>query len=221
MNSSTVYCLMLTLCSILISNFCLTANARVHNHHTLVGDHGDLIAKVCKDADPVLFKANCSIILRKEPKVVEAKNYFDISKAILNMAITKTTAASNTFKEFAKNNSSPAIKECIRNYRGAVQSFISSLLELPEDPLTANYDAKVAGDQPEICSHLLSKAHIDNPTLNALNYQTKLLSMEMERSVVFVSKEMRGKKSKEMHDRGTDESSYNTRESRGIEGKAT
>ncbi|KAL2324648.1 hypothetical protein Fmac_023706 [Flemingia macrophylla] len=170
MNSSTAYCLMLTFYLILISHFSFSANGRVYD------DQVDLIAKVCNDADNQ-FKADCLILLRKDPKVVVAKNYCDISKAVLELAIIKTTAVTNFIKELAKNNSSPSIKECITDYQNAVASFISSKNELNVDTLAANYDAKVAGDGPDMCSKSLKMARIVNPTVIALNYQTKLLSV--------------------------------------------
>ncbi|KAL2332086.1 hypothetical protein Fmac_019667 [Flemingia macrophylla] len=166
---------MLSLCMILISHFYLLANARVYNHHTLVGEDGDLITNVCRGAGD--FKANCSIILREDPKVVNANNYFDISKAILELAIRKTSAARNFMKELTKNNDSPAITACIADYEFAIDFFNHSLDELKESPATAVYDAKIVINNPYFCSVQLENAHIVNPSIDALNYQTSLLSV--------------------------------------------
>nr|KYP64646.1 hypothetical protein KK1_019249 [Cajanus cajan] len=168
---------MLTICLIVIFHFSLPANARVHHsHRELVGNDPDLIGQTCKNAEK--NEANCTKILRGIPDVVRAKNYFDFSKAILEFSLKEGTAGQNFLKELATKNNASAIVDCANvHYNEVVGSFWSALGELKEDPETANYDAKVAGDGAVNCQDVLNAAHIVNPDINALNYKMSLLSL--------------------------------------------
>lgn len=75
------------------------------------------------------------------------------------------------------NPNSQAIKECATTlYDGVVGSFKSALVELGEDTMTANYDAKVSGDGPTTCDRALATEKLNNPSIAALNRDILLLS---------------------------------------------
>ncbi|KAJ1440358.1 Pectinesterase inhibitor domain [Sesbania bispinosa] len=111
---------------------------------------------VCNDAGN--DKDRCLKLLEAYPQITTAKDYVKLCTFILKVAIKKGTQGQNYLKKLMKKNpSSNAIKECATNdYDGLVGSFKSSLSELVEDPLTANYDAKVAGDGPVTCERALA-----------------------------------------------------------------
>lgn len=173
MNSSTLCSL--ALCSILISHSLLLANAIAHGHREPRGNSPDLISQICKET--LQDQSNCTDILREDPKIVQAKNFFEFSKAVLELALRKGINGQNFFKGLAQKIGAPALVECANSdYNDVVGSFGSALDELKEDHLSANYDAKVAGDGSKNCERALAIAHIVNPTISTLNYQISLLS---------------------------------------------
>ncbi|XP_061345827.1 uncharacterized protein LOC133291567 [Gastrolobium bilobum] len=135
----------------------------------------NLYENVCKDAGK--DNARCLNLLKAYPQITSAKNYVELCRFILEMAIKKSTEGQNYLKGVMKKNPSPAIKECATvDYDELVESFKSSLGELVEDPSTANYDAKVAGDGPDTCDRALAQANIVDPSISTLNNNMKFLS---------------------------------------------
>lgn len=169
MNSSAVSSLLLTLCLVLIISH--HADARGGGG----GGGSKLIGQVCNEA--LEHRANCMSVARSNPKILRAKNYVQLSKAILELGLNKGIQGQNFLKGLAASNNVPAIVHCANNdYDGVVGSFRSSLGELSEDPQTANYDAKVAGDGPDTCERGLAAARIVNPAISNLNKEIWMLS---------------------------------------------
>ena len=159
MNTSKLSSILFTLSLILISQASSTK----------------LYEEVCKAA--AKNNDRCLQVLKPEPQIVAAEKDLDLCKQILEFAIKKGTEAQNYLKELSKTNPSPAIEECATtHYDEVVGSFKSTLGELKMDPLTASYDAKVAGDGPTTCERALAAANINNPTISALNKDILLLS---------------------------------------------
>ncbi|TKY46051.1 pectinesterase protein [Spatholobus suberectus] len=164
MNSSTLSLLLFTLSLILISHAPLPTLGK------------SLYESLCDEAKE--YKASCLEVLKADPRIVGAKDNVELSKLILELGIKKGTDAQNYLKEVMKTNPSPAIKQCATTfYDGTVGSFKSSLGELNEDGLTANYDAKVAGDGPTTCDTALAAEKINNPSISALNKEILLISI--------------------------------------------
>jgi hypothetical protein len=95
------------------------------------------------------------------------------------MSIEKSTKGQNYLKNLVnKYPSSKALKECSTNcYNACVGDFKGSLEELTEDPLSASYDAFVAGDEPNRCDKLLADEKIvKDPSISTLNDEMKFLS---------------------------------------------
>ncbi|XP_061345133.1 uncharacterized protein LOC133290989 [Gastrolobium bilobum] len=165
MNSSALCSLLVTLCLILISHSPLQANAKGRR----------VIGQVCKEA--LEDRAMCMTILRSDPRILHSKNYVQLSNMVLQLALNKGIEGQNFLKQLALTNISPAISQCANfDYDGVVESFKSALGELKDDPQTANYDAKVAGDGTDTCERGLAAAHIVNPAISALNREILLLS---------------------------------------------
>ncbi|XP_045810264.1 uncharacterized protein LOC123904673 [Trifolium pratense] len=95
------------------------------------------------------------------------------------MAIDKSTKSQNYVKIFmSKYHSSEAMKQCASNYNVLVIQFKSSLQELVEDPMSANYDAKVAGNEPVRCeSFLADEKKFDVSSISTLNNEMSFLSV--------------------------------------------
>ncbi|XP_004489730.1 uncharacterized protein [Cicer arietinum] len=160
MNPSKLSSLLLTLSLIII--FSQTSNAKLFE---------DVCKATAEDND------RCLQILKSEPKIVSANSDIALCKLILQFALKKGEEAQNYLKEMMKTNPSPAIKECATiHYDEVVGSFKSSLGELKEDELTANYDAKVAGDGPTTCETALASENINIPKISDLNKEILLLS---------------------------------------------
>nr|KYP50585.1 hypothetical protein KK1_027642 [Cajanus cajan] len=166
---------MFTLCLILISHSPLLANARVDVQRRLLGNDSDLISQIC---NKILHdKINCTNILRADPRVLQAKTLYEFSKAVLELALKKGIEGQNLLKELEKKVNSLAIAECANShYNVVVGSFKMALIELKQDPQSANYDAKVAGNEAKSCETFLVVSHIVNPVISAFNHQISLLS---------------------------------------------
>ncbi|XP_027364696.1 uncharacterized protein LOC113871788 [Abrus precatorius] len=168
MKTSALFSLVFTLCLILLSHSPLAANAKSEKSHG-----SDLVGKICKET--MQDNARCLELLNEEPRTHEAKNYLELSKVILEFALKKGIEGQNFLKGLG--TASRAISECANfHYNGVVGSFRSSLNEISDDPQTANYDAKVAGDGPDACARGLASEKIVNPDINALNSKISLLS---------------------------------------------
>lgn len=161
MNSSTLFLLSFTLSLILISPLPTLGTS--------------LYESLCDNAG--VDKARCLEVLKGEPQIVGAKDSVELCKLVLELGLKKGLEAQTFLKEAMKTNPSPAIMQCATTfYDGTIGSFKSSLGELSEDGLTANYDAKVAGDGPTTCDTALSNANIINPSISALNKDILLIS---------------------------------------------
>ncbi|KAK7315289.1 hypothetical protein VNO77_33828 [Canavalia gladiata] len=163
MNSSTLSSLLFTLFLILISHAPLPTSGEI------------LYESLCNEAGQ--DQAGCLQILKEDARFAEAKDYIKLSKLILEMGVKKGTEVQKHLKEIMKTNPSPAITQCATTlYDGVVGSFKSSMGELKVDGLTANYDAKVAGDGPVTCDTALAASNIANPQIAALNKDILLIS---------------------------------------------
>ena len=163
MNSSKLCSLFLGL--ILISQSPLVAKAKSHD---------DLISEICNSSSD---KKTCTDILESNSKAAKAKNYEQMSKVVLEMAYDKAAEGQNFLKSLAQSTNCPTLTECAHfDYDTAVLSFKSALGELEEDPQTANYDAKVAGDGPAQCDRGMANAQVVNADVTALNREISLYS---------------------------------------------
>ncbi|CAL0302997.1 unnamed protein product [Lupinus luteus] len=137
---------------------------------------GSLYEELCKASGP--DNTRCLELLKSDPKIVSAKDYGELSKTILQFGVKKGIEGQNYMKGMMKSKpSSAAIKQCATVlYDGVVGSFKSSLGELEVDPMTANYDAKVAGDGPTTCDRALAAEKTNNPKIAAINSNILLIS---------------------------------------------
>ncbi|KAE9592512.1 putative pectinesterase inhibitor domain-containing protein [Lupinus albus] len=152
MNSVKVSCLLFTLSMILMSESFIPASSEKI-----------LYASVCEETkDPA-----CIPLFKDDPKISKANNYFDLSGFILDLAVEKAKEGQNYMREIAKKY--PTIDACANSfYTSTISSFMSAKVELNQDTMTANYDAKVAGDGPRYCVEALAKVKLDNPTINKI-----------------------------------------------------
>ncbi|XP_073225780.1 uncharacterized protein [Cicer arietinum] len=135
-----------------------------------------LYENVCNKAKD---NERCLKLLESNTQITLAKDYLTICKLFLEMALEKSKNAQNILKTFMiQNPSSLAIKQCATDdYNGLITSFKSSLDELVDDPLSANYDAKVAGDGPQACDRALANEKIVNPSISTINDEMTFLSV--------------------------------------------
>ncbi|BAT94333.1 hypothetical protein LR48_Vigan02g201000 [Vigna angularis] len=163
--SSSTRCFVVALCLVMISYSPMAAK----------GEQG-LAEQICMESFE--DKEGCLALLKQaDPKIVSAKSFQDLAEATLEWAVSKGSEGQAFLKELAQVDNSPAIVQCANfDYDGVVESFKSALGELKDDPETASYDAKVAGDGPDCCDRGLASANINNPAIAALNRQILLLS---------------------------------------------
>ncbi|AES62322.1 uncharacterized protein [Medicago truncatula] len=175
MNSSTICSLFLGL--ILISQSPFAANARVLGLGG-GGGRGPLVSLLCAASSN---KVECNKVL-SSPQITQAKNYKQLSKAVIEMALKKAVEGQAFLKGLAQKN--PKLETCAGfAYDGVVGSFKSCLGEITEDPQTASYDCGVVGDGPTQCDRIMADAHIVNPAITALNKQILFLSSLASRAV--------------------------------------
>ncbi|QCE01756.1 hypothetical protein DEO72_LG7g3057 [Vigna unguiculata] len=169
MNSSTLCSsLLVTLCMILIFQSPLPTKAgRSH-----VGP--DLIDRVCNETkeDYTL----CQEVLRRDSKVVKAKNFTELAAAILKLGVKNAVEGQKFLKRLAKEKHVPEIEECATDdYDGVIRELRNSLGEMKDDLDAANYEARIAGDGADYCSKALVDAKIDNPKIFALNREISMI----------------------------------------------
>ncbi|KAJ6434524.1 hypothetical protein OIU84_018106 [Salix udensis] len=81
-------------------------------------------------------------------------------KISLRLGISNTTDTQNYIKKLIKDatpESQKTLSTCLSSYVAATTSFKSALSELSEDPLSANYDSRVAGDDVQECEDELAR----------------------------------------------------------------
>ncbi|KAI5391007.1 hypothetical protein KIW84_076030 [Lathyrus oleraceus] len=154
----------------------LTISLIFNSHAIIPKSNSNLYKNVCKDAGK--DNQRCLKLLSPNPKITSAKDYLTLSKLFLEMAIEKATKGQDYLKTLIKEfPSSHAIKNCATSdYDGLVMSFRSSLGELVVDPISANYDARVAGDGPQACDRELANEKIVNPSVSKMNNEMTFLS---------------------------------------------
>lgn len=138
----------------------------------------DIVEGVCKESGNYSF---CIKALELDPRTAGAKNHMDLAVIALEMGISNSTG---TRIYIARMYRSPktdppqqsALKGCLWGYDGAVSSFKSALMELRVDPLTANYDAKLAGDGATYCSGVMESAGMNDSSISDGNRFTLSLS---------------------------------------------
>ena len=139
-----------------------------------------LVEGVCHETNNYSF---CIQALESDPKTRAAKNYMDLAVIALNLGISNSTATRSYIARLYKNpkkkrdhRKKSALKSCLWGYDGTVLSFRSALMELKEDPLTANYNAKVAGDGAVYCSSFMASARIKDSSISDGNRFASSLS---------------------------------------------
>lgn len=148
------------------------------NARILKNSPSTLVESVCKKA---LNYADCVSSLDSDPQTPSASDLKTLAKIALEIAVTNTTNSKDYIDKMAKDNSTapsliPALKQCVSNYESAVVSFDSAKVELDEDIMSANYDAKVAGDSAVSCETTLNSTRLDVPSVRARNYYVNLFS---------------------------------------------
>ncbi|CAL5207524.1 unnamed protein product [Lathyrus oleraceus] len=135
----------------------------------------NLYEVVCNDAGK--DHDRCLKLIQGYPEITSSKDYPTLCKAILSMAVKKSTYAQNEIKTLVgKYPSSTAMKECATvDYFNLVHSFKMIIQDVDEDAKTANYDAFVAADDIEICQTKLDNEHTVDPTINTINNDMKFL----------------------------------------------
>ncbi|XP_044474937.1 uncharacterized protein LOC123202852 [Mangifera indica] len=120
-----------------------------------------LVNSVCEETTQCSYK-DCVAALALDPKALSTTNVKLLAKIALNLAVpvSNSTSSLKYIDAMAKKEkSSPRLKSahefCISQYQYTVNSFKSALTDLDVDPMTANYDAKVASDGASYCADKL------------------------------------------------------------------
>ncbi|OIW03034.1 hypothetical protein TanjilG_20962 [Lupinus angustifolius] len=109
--------------------------------------------------------------------MVSAKTYIDLANLILDLAINKATEGQHSISGFMSKNPPQAIQKCATTlYNGSISSFKKAKSGLVKDPITASYDARVAGDGPDYCADAIKEANINDPAIIYINKNVLLLS---------------------------------------------
>ncbi|GLU01803.1 hypothetical protein SLE2022_190870 [Rubroshorea leprosula] len=130
----------------------------------------DLIKQVCSQTtNPSL----CTTTLVSNPKAASATNFVTLCKAALGSVIINAIDLLSYVDNALFNDPKPELKEaletCVKQYNYAKGSLESSYMEIDLDPLTANYDAKVAGDGYTYCEEALARTKVGDPKISAKN----------------------------------------------------
>ncbi|OIV89229.1 hypothetical protein TanjilG_24397 [Lupinus angustifolius] len=119
---------------------------------------------VCRETE----KPGCLSLLKYDPRITSGKNYLDLSRFILEFAEKKARVGKQYMLQIAKKHPTRLITLCTNSYESTITAFKSAKGELNDDPRTATYDAKIAGDAPKHCAEAFAEANIENPPINKI-----------------------------------------------------
>ena len=132
----------------------------------------DLVENVCNTTQ-VYDHEFCMKVLGSDPRTASAPDILAIAKIALDLAVTNATNVRNYIDGRVKSNDvnsdalKTALEKCASCYEAVYFSFRSSLAELDVDAMTANYDAKVAGDDVLDCENEMSSRGVSDPSMSA------------------------------------------------------
>ncbi|CAJ2666330.1 plant invertase/pectin methylesterase inhibitor protein [Trifolium pratense] len=122
---------------------------------------------------------HCFDELQADSRINSATNYQDLSKFILDMAITEATRAHRyLIKNLNRTPNDPAIAQCASAfYNKCIGALRSSMSEMVQDPQSAIDDTKIAGDQITNCDNALQAQKTRNRfAIGVLNKEALLLT---------------------------------------------
>ncbi|PRQ24629.1 putative pectinesterase inhibitor domain-containing protein [Rosa chinensis] len=138
-----------------------------------------LVESVCNEVVGILKGSNseCLKALELDPRTGSASTYEVLAPIAIDLAIANAKDSEAFIKNLLKNNSSSeAIKQCADSYNIVVRDFVGAKEELKEDPLSANYDIKIAGDNVRDCENALSSKGLQVPEIASRNHAMFLYS---------------------------------------------
>ncbi|KAH7525088.1 hypothetical protein FEM48_Zijuj06G0187900 [Ziziphus jujuba var. spinosa] len=113
-----------------------------------------LIDSVCKRT--LEYSTKCQQLIGSDPKTKTLEDPKKLAEIVLQMSIANAQSSYDFINQMIKSNPAEPIKKCLFWYEAVVDSFKSSQGELKQDPQTANYDAKTAGDNADTCDKELA-----------------------------------------------------------------
>ncbi|KAF5749234.1 putative invertase inhibitor [Tripterygium wilfordii] len=144
-----------------------------------------LVEEVCsRTGDTSSF---CTKTLESDPRTSSARDFRALAKIALDLAVTNSTKTEAYIKNMLKKNAKPgklksALESCVASYEETIISFRSALVEIDEDKMSANYDAKVAGDGPLQCDQALESAGVKVESIsmaNQITYRFSVIGVEI------------------------------------------
>ncbi|KAB2603492.1 hypothetical protein D8674_004497 [Pyrus ussuriensis x Pyrus communis] len=132
-----------------------------------------LVDVVCQKS---INNTQCMEVLHSDPRVKSASTYILLAQVALDLAIGNAKDSQAFINNLLKSDPTEPIKQCASSYELVVASFQSAKVEIHEDPLTANYDVKIAGDDAGNCETALRSKGVKYPELSARNHVVLLYS---------------------------------------------
>ncbi|KAB2603491.1 hypothetical protein D8674_004496 [Pyrus ussuriensis x Pyrus communis] len=132
-----------------------------------------LVETVCKKT---ISNSECLKVFDSDPRSSSASNYKELAIVALELAIANAKDSQNFMNNLLNSDPRKPIKLCSYFYGGVVGSFNSAKKEIGEDPLTANYDVKIAGDAAGYCETALSSEGVEVSKISTRNHVVKLYS---------------------------------------------
>lgn len=161
MTTSTYLSLFLTISIILISHaISQTPNPSIYE-------------AVCAGAAAETHQQErCLKLLESNPKITSAKDYLNLSKVYLEMAIEKSTKGQDYLKSLMdKYPSSQALKTCVtKNYVDLIYGFQLATSVVAGDPDGAHDDLIYGSGGPRSCDQSLAQENVvHEPSISAQN----------------------------------------------------
>ncbi|KAL3638943.1 hypothetical protein CASFOL_016850 [Castilleja foliolosa] len=157
MSSSTIPILISTIFLLfLMSNIIVTSSTN------------PLIEKACSNPRLGSKTKSCIKTLKSQPEIVSAKNFYDLSIAIMETGISNATNTRTYIESLLeKPNASVALKDCKMSYDAVIASFKSALSEVRDDKEfdTATYDLLIGTDDFQPCLDDVAAGKIKDPTI--------------------------------------------------------
>ncbi|XP_012073971.1 putative invertase inhibitor [Jatropha curcas] len=138
------------------------------------GSPSKLVQDICSETQELSQTKfeDCVNALEIDPKTNSA-DLKTLAHISLQLGISKANDTQTFIGNLLTSNKNHALQTCLFWYQAVIASFKSADKEIEEDPLTANYDAKIAGDDAKECEDELTREKAQIPSTITTNITTR------------------------------------------------
>ncbi|KAH7525089.1 hypothetical protein FEM48_Zijuj06G0188000 [Ziziphus jujuba var. spinosa] len=132
-----------------------------------------LVNSICSQTGD--YASKCQQLIGSDRKTKDLEDPKKLAEIVLQMSLEDAQKSYDFINQMLKEKATEPVERCVFWYEAVVASFKSAHAELEEDPESANYDVKIAGDYADNCENGLANGS-PIPEISAKNDQVWLSS---------------------------------------------